>query len=94
MRTDLVFQQRVRLDHVGFAELVIWQLPRPLIGSNHPFKYRIAYVENEVCVIRYDNEAGKGDHRHVGRKEVRYSFVDIDQLMVDFWTDVDQWRQK
>ena len=47
---------------------------RRLSGSAHPFKYRLAYVVNEGCVLRYDNEAGKGDHRHWGDKEFDYRF--------------------
>jgi hypothetical protein len=44
-------------------------------------------------VIRYDNEAGKGDHRHVGRRELAYAFSDPETLQVDFWRDVDEWRR-
>jgi len=43
-------------------------------------------------VLRYDNEAGKGDHRHVGDVETEYRFTTPDQLLADFWRDVDQWR--
>jgi hypothetical protein len=45
------------------------------------------------CVLRYDNEAGKGDHRHVGKREVRYAFTDLDALQADFWADVERWRK-
>jgi hypothetical protein len=37
---------------------VIWRLPKPQAGSQHGFKYRLAYVERGRCVLRYDNEAG------------------------------------
>jgi len=36
-----------------------------LAGSVHSFKYRLAHVVRGVCVLRDDNEAGRGDHRHV-----------------------------
>ena len=65
-------------------ELVIWRLPRKLPGSAHRYKYRLALVRQEVCVIRYDNEAGKGDHRHVGEQEEPYRFTDLDTLICDF----------
>jgi hypothetical protein len=45
-----------------------------------------------VCVLRYDNEAGKGDHRHVGGVETAYRFTSPEDLLADFWRDVDQWR--
>jgi hypothetical protein len=73
------------------AELVIWELPTPVRGSRHNFKYRLALIASGVCVLRYDNEAGKGDHRHLGDREFPYDFVDPDQLEVDFWEDVQRW---
>jgi Family of unknown function (DUF6516) len=49
----------------GFAELVVWLVPEPVPGSMHSYKYRLAYVVNDVCRVRYDNERDKGDHRHL-----------------------------
>ena len=40
----------------GFAELVVWEVPEPVSGSQHNYKYRLAYVVNGVCRVRYDNE--------------------------------------
>jgi len=57
-------------------------------GSRHRFKYRLALVRDGVCMLRYDNEAGKGDHRHFGNTEERYAFTDTDTLLADFWRDV------
>ena len=42
--------------------------------------------------LRYDNEAGKGDHKHVGEREVPYCFTDLATLQADFWKDVETWR--
>jgi hypothetical protein len=44
------------------------------------------------CVLRYDNEAGKGDHRHLGAVETPYRFTTSSQLLADFWRDVDAWK--
>ena len=65
----------------------------PVRGSIHKFKYRLALVADSVCVLRYDNEAGKGDHRHIGSAETRYKFVDSETLLADFWNDVEAWRR-
>jgi len=46
------------------------------------------------CVLCYDNEAGKGDHRYVGERETSYVFVSIDQLLDDFLADVAAWKGK
>jgi hypothetical protein len=50
-----------------------------------------AKVEGE-CVLRYDNDAGKGDHRHLGTREMPYVFVSVDQLLDDFLADVAAWK--
>ena len=44
-------------------------------------------------MLRYDNEAGKGDHRHVRHAEEPYDFTDPDALLADFWREVDDWRR-
>ena len=54
----------------------------------HRYKYRLTYVENGRCVVRYDNERGKGDHRHVDGAETEYRFVNLTQLLADFRNDV------
>lgn len=87
-------RERILLDEESFVELVIWRLPRTLFGSAHPYKYRLALVSRGVCVLRYDNEAGKGDHKHVGEVETDYAFNGLDQLRADFLNDVKQWRQR
>lgn len=74
------------------VEIVIWRLPRMLPRSRHHFKYRLALIAYGVCVLRYDNEAGKGDHKHVGEREEPYRSADLNRLLVDFRTDVETWR--
>jgi hypothetical protein len=93
MRADLLIDERHVLDVRAFVELVVWRLPRPARGSRHRFKYRLALVIDGVCVLRYDNEAGKGDHRHVRDSEEPYYFTDPDALLADFWRDVEDWRR-
>ena len=62
---------------VGFAGA------RRLRGNHHPCKYRMAVIDAGACVLRYDNEAGKGDHRHVGDREESYEFATIEPLLGD-----------
>lgn len=83
--------RRVVLRAEVFAELVIWEVPVPLAGSAHTMKYRLALVVDNVCVVRYDNEAGKGDHIHVGEDEGAYRFKGVDALVADFMADVRKW---
>jgi hypothetical protein len=48
------------------VEVVIRRVPVPVTGSLHRFKYRLALVSEGLCVMRYDDEAGKEDHKHLG----------------------------
>lgn len=70
-------------DH-AFAEIVVWQLAKPLPGSTHMYKYRLAFVVHRVCLLRFDNEPGKGDHRHLRGRESAYRFSGLDRLFADF----------
>lgn len=94
MKAKLLVKHRVEVHVRAFAELVIWQLPTPSTGSSHAFKYRLAYVVNGVCVIRYDNEAGKGDHRHQDGTEGIYEFSSPRQLMADFFDDIRRYNDE
>lgn len=94
MKAKLLVKRRIVLSANQFAEVVIWQVPKTIAGSAHAFKYRLAFVVSGKCVIRYDNEAGKGDHRHVGESERAYRFVDLDRLMADFERDIARWQDE
>jgi len=93
MKAVQLVHARIAYSEVAFAELVLWQVPKPAIGSTHGFKYRPAYVVHNVCVLRYDNEIGKGDHRHLGAKDSEYKFTTPDQLIADFQGDIDKVEQ-
>ena len=59
----------------------------PEAGTERPhgLKYRFYYgLPDGTCVVRYDNERGKGDHRHYGGCEEPYQFVDIENLEYRF----------
>lgn len=88
LKATLLTKNRIAYADAAFAEVVVWQLPQPLAGSAHAYKYRLAFVVNGVCVLRYDNESGKGDHRHTLDTEDRYRFTSLDKLFADFERDV------
>jgi hypothetical protein len=94
MQADLLIRRRVVLATDAFAEVVVWRLAMPVPPSGHSFKYRLAYVVAGACVLRYDNERGKGDHRHIDGKEVDYKFSTPDQLMLDFNADIKRWNHE
>lgn len=92
MGADLLLHERHQLGAAAFVELRIWRVPNPVRGSDHAYKYALAYVVAAECVLRYDNEAGKGDHKHLGAVETVYRFTTPAALLADFWQDVDRWR--
>ena len=94
MKAEALAHERLILTEDAFAEVVVWSVPHPVRGSSHRFKYRLALIASGECVLRYDNEAGKGDHRHVPGVETVYTFTGCETLLVDFWADVEAWRQQ
>ena len=94
MNAALLLRTRIVYGEAAFAELVLWRLPVALKGSAHAYKYRLAYVVSGSCVLRYDNEAGKGDHRHWGGIETLYRFRSAEQLIADFQNDIGRWNDE
>ena len=94
MKAIELVRTRIAFSETAFAELVLWQVPKPVTGSTHGFKYRLAYVVGGVCVVRYDNEVGKGDHRHFNGKESAYIFKTPDKLIADFQRDIARWNRE
>lgn len=70
------------------VEMVIWDLPGPSADRSQGIKYRLYCGKGGRCLVRYDNETGKGDHVHYGDRESKYAFKDWEQLLVDFLADV------
>ena len=94
MKAVELLRARIAYSEWSFAELVLWRLPKPLEGSLHGFKYSLAYIVRGECVLRYDNEVGKGDHRHFGGKESAYLFTTPEQLIADFQNDIARWNHE
>jgi hypothetical protein len=81
-------------DDGAIVEVVIWELPEPPPPNTHSFKYRLFYGTPLEERVRYDNERGKGDHRHIAGRELDYVFVSVDQLLDDFERDVQNWSSQ
>ncbi|AXC64504.1 hypothetical protein DOE59_16565 [Salmonella enterica subsp. diarizonae serovar 48:i:z] len=88
MPSKALMREVVPLSDNSRAELVIWEVDPAVRASNHNYKYRLAYIVDSTCVLRYDNEAGKGDHKHIGSEEIATTFTTVQQLLADFWADV------
>ena len=89
MIAKLVHRGKNVLPDGSVVEMVIWKLPGKNPERQHGIKYRLYYGSGDgSCIVRYDNESGKGDHRHYGDVEEPYCFVDVETLMADFLEDV------
>ena len=93
LRERIVFSETA-FSGAAFAELVLWQVPISVAGSTHRFKYRLAYVVKGCCVVRYDNEAGNGDHRHWNGKQFAYRFHSPERLIAVFQRDIARWNRE
>lgn len=94
MSAKLIHRDKIVIGNNAFVQLVIWEVDPPVRASHHVYKYRLAYVVDEVCVIRYDNEAGKGDHKHIGDIESKTTFTNVAELIAAFWADIEKYGGK
>ena len=91
MKAELLFHQRIDYDDGAIVEMVLWRVPSPVPPSTHSLKYSLFYGRPGLREIGYDNERGKGDHRHIGGQEADYVFTTVEQLIEDFKRDVEGW---
>lgn len=88
MKATQLVRNRIAYSDTVFAEIVVWHLAHPVPGSDHLYKYRLAYVVDGECLLRFDNEAGKGDHRHIRGREHEYVFRSLENLLSDFQKEI------
>jgi hypothetical protein len=93
MGARLLHRERMNFDDGGVVEMVLWCVPEPVAGCRHPYKYRLYYGRGGTRIVGYDNERGKGDHRHRGGSEEPYRFTTVEKLINDFLADVAQERE-
>jgi Family of unknown function (DUF6516) len=84
MKARLLLRSKDVLSDGAILEMVIWQLPEPVLGSKHSYKYRLYYGVSGKRIVGFDNERPKGDHCHLDGKENPYSFSGVEQLVDDF----------
>jgi hypothetical protein len=92
MAAELLLHERIDYDDGSIVEMVLWRVPSPVPPSKHDLKYSLFYGRPGVREVGYDNERGKGDHRHFQGVEAPYAFSSVEQLMGDFWSDVRKLR--
>lgn len=93
MKADPIIRYRQVFPDGAIAEAVVWSVPQPVPPSRHAIKYRLFYGFPGRRIVGYDNERGKGDHRHCRDTEEPYTFIDIETLMADFVADIERERR-
>lgn len=92
MNAVRAFYDRAEYPDGAIVEMAIWLVPKPVAGSKHSFKYSLFYGFPGRRIVCYDNERGKGDHRHIKGREQTYSFLSVEALVADFLADVRRMR--
>jgi Family of unknown function (DUF6516) len=85
---SLLEDRKFVLDNGAIVQIRIWRLPRATLERPHGLKYSLFYGRHGERIIGYDNEIGKGDHRHYRDREEGYAFVSLERLIADFEADV------
>lgn len=94
MRARLIYREKFIYADGAIREMALWQLPEKTTENPHGLKYRLYYgLADGSCLVRYDNETGKGDHRHRRDQEEPYQFEDVETLVVDFLEDIEKARR-
>lgn len=90
MKAQRIFYDKALLPDGSIVEMVIWQLPKSSSERPHGLKYRLYYGKDNERVVGYDNERGKGDHKHIYNTEKRYRFTSVEKLIADFLADIEK----
>lgn len=93
MKATFLYRHREEFDDGAILEVVMWRVHEAAMGSEHPYKYRLYYGYPGHRLVGYDNERGKGDHRHYHDEQGSYKFTTPEKLLDDFLADVARARR-
>ena len=95
MAARLLYREKYIYSDGAIREMILWQLPVKTPDRPHGLKYRLYYgLKDGTCIVRFDNESGKGDHKHVGGREEDYLFSNVETLVADFLAEIEKARGK
>lgn len=86
----LLIDRKAVLANGAIIQIKVWRLPATSKERPHGLKYSLFYGRPGERIIGYDNETGKGDHRHYRGDEEPYAFTSLEKLVADFERDVKQ----
>lgn len=87
-KAEIIHEEKQFRSDGTIVQMRILKVPNSVRGSAHNLKYSLFYGRPGQRIVAYDNEAGKGDHKHIREVEIPYHFTTVGQLMKDFISDV------
>ena len=87
-KASLILHEKAELEGGFVVEVKVWRLPQTSSERPHGLKYSLFFGRPGERIVAYDNEAGKGDHRHMRKREEPYAFQSLERLIADFRRDV------
>ena len=88
----LLYHDKAFLEDGLIVEMKLWRLPTATAERPHGLKYSLFFGREGERLVGYDNESGKGDHRHFGDREEAYDFISVEALVADFLDDVERMK--
>ena len=74
------------------------------ISTNMHWRTRLVYEPKYGAIlriyflprplVRYDNESGKGDHKHIESREESFQFKNVETLVADFLKEIQKARKE
>lgn len=92
MKASLLIHERMIFEDGAILVIKVWRVSEAVAPARHKLKYSLFYGRHGERLVGYDNERGKGDHRHYGDFEEGYRFTTVENLLADFRRDVETLR--
>ena len=89
MKAVLLLSDKTVFEDGSIMEVRIWSVPKPVPPATHGYKYSLFFGRPNARLVAFDNERGKGDHKHVLEVETPYVFISIARLLKDFRDQVE-----
>ncbi len=87
-KAEKILDVRNLFDDGSLIVIRVWRVATPVLPSDHRFKYSFYYGRPGERLVLFDNERGKGDHKHIREVESTYGFESIESLTWDFMAAV------
>ena len=90
MAARLFLNEKTAFEDGSILQIRVWSVPKPFPPGSHGYKYSLFYGRPGLRLVGFDNERGKGDHKHILDTETAYAFVSIARLLQDFRAEIER----